>query len=165
MRTLLTLVLFLASSLAHAQECPWLPVSRIDKAFPDRAPWSTMAGGQGRCKFISDQRRPASTISLTQMIQASASAAEKYVSTVGGGMVKSYLVTPLPAIGKAGVAVRKNDLPSNDMLTLIGHQKEIVVMTQMTFQGGVTDAHQATAQALTLETFALDTGGGLQMPQ
>ena len=141
-----------------------MPVSRIDTAFPDRAPWSVLAGGQGRCKYISSTKGT-STISLTQMIQTSAQEAESYVKTVGGGMAKSYLVTPLPAIGKAGVAVRQNDIPTSEMLTLIGHQKDIVVMTQMTFRGGVNAAQQATAEALTIETFTLDTGGGLVMPK
>lgn len=155
----LAFALCLVSSLAHAQECPWMATSRIDKAIPEKAPWSVMAGGQGRCKFISGTN----TISLTQMVQASAEAAEKYVTTVGGGMAKSYAVSPLAAIGKAGVAVRQND-PKGDMLTLIGHQKSIVVMTQMSIRGGVSEAQQAAAVALTQETFGLDTGGGLKMP-
>jgi formylglycine-generating enzyme required for sulfatase activity len=50
------------------------------------------------------------------------------------------------------------------MLTLIGHQKSIVVMAQLSFHGGVSAAQQATAERLTRETFALDTGGGLILP-
>lgn len=152
------------SSIALAQDCPWMPDSRIDKAFPARAPWSTMAGDRGRCKFISTGTPPPSTISVTQMIKASAEEAEKYVKNVGSGMAKSYRVTPLPALGTEGVAVREN---ANDgrMLTLIGHQKSIVVMTQMSFREGVTETEQAAAVALTQEAFALDTGGGLEMPK
>ena len=161
----LALALSLGAPIAHADSCPWMPDSRIDAAFPDRAPWSVMAGGQGRCKWVSDQRKPASTISLTQMIQASPAEAEKYVTTVGGGMAKGgYAVTPLPSIGKAGVAVRQQE-PDSQMLTLIGHQKNNVVMTQMSFQKGVDAAQQATAEKLTLETLAADTGGGLVMPK
>jgi hypothetical protein len=123
-----------------------------------------MAGGQGRCKFVSDQSKPSSTISLTQMVQTSAREAEDYAQTVGSGMAESYKVTPESSIGKAGVAVREKEAQGSRMLTLIGHQKNIVVMTQMSFLGGVSAAQQATAIDLTKETFALDTGGGLKMP-
>lgn len=161
----LALALCLAAPLAHAQSCPWMPDSRIDAAYPDRAPWTVMAGGQGRCKWVSDQSKASSTISLTQMIQSSPAEAEKYVTTVGGGMAESgYAVAPLPGIGKAGVAVREKE-PDSRMLTLIGHQKNNVVMTQMSFWKGVDAAQQAAAEKLTLETLAADTGGGLVMPK
>jgi hypothetical protein len=153
-----------ASSVAHAETCPWMTDSRLNAAFPDRAPWSVMVAGQGRCKFISDQSKPSSVISFTQMLNASPQEAEKYAETVGGGMAESYAVKSVPEIGKAGVAVRQKEAGGN-MLTLIGHQKNIVVMTQMTFQGGVDAAQQAQAIALTKDTFSADTGGGLQMPK
>jgi len=161
----LILAICLVSPFAYADQCPWMPDSRINEAYPDRAPWTTMAGGQGRCKFVSDQSKPSSTLSLTQMLKASPLEAEKYVKTVAGGMAKSYLVKPAAAIGTAGVAVRQDDAPDSRMLTLIGHQKNIVVMTQLSFYGGVNAAQQVQAEALTKETFGIDTGGGLQMPK
>ena len=161
----LALALCLAAPLAHAESCPWMPDKRIDAAYPDRAPWTVMAGGQGRCKWVSDQSKASSTISLIQMVQSSPAEAEKYATTVGGGMAKSgYAVTPLPSIGKAGVSVRQNE-PDSRMLTLIGHQKNNVVMTQMSFWKGVDAAQAAAAEKLTLETLVADTGGGLVMPK
>lgn len=160
----LFLYLLLAAPLAHAGDCPWMSTDQIDKTYPDRAPWSVMAGGQGRCKFVSDQSGPASTISLTQILQASPQEAESYVKTVADGMAGSYDVKPLPAIGKNGASVRKQD-PTWDMLTLIGHQKNVVVMTQMNFYKGIDDKQQAAAVALTQETFGKDTGGGLVLPK
>jgi hypothetical protein len=160
----LALLVFLAPSLASAEECPWLPSSRIDHAYPDRAPWSTMIGGEGRCKFISDQSKPASVLSLTQIIKASPQEAEAYVKSVASGMAKSYNVTPAPALGKNGAAVRQKEASAHTMLTLIGHQKNVVVMAQLSFYGEITEAQQQQAQELTKETFTLNTGGGLKMP-
>ena len=164
MRKTMTFALLMLSPFASAGDCPWLEDSRIDSAFPDRAPWSVMSGGQGRCKWVSDSSKPASTISLTQMIQESDAEAADYAKTVGGGMAKSYAVSALPGIGKAGVAVREQAADGR-MLTLIGHQKKIVVMTQLSFHGGVSAEQQATAEKLTQETFVADTGGGLVMPK
>lgn len=163
MRLALMLVLVFSSSVVSAEECPWMPTSRIDAAFKDRAPWSTMVVSQGRCKFVSDQRKPSSNISLTQMIKASPAEAQKYASTVAGGMAKSYVVTPNPSIGTAGVSVRQSEADGR-MLTLIGHRDSTVVMTQLSFLGGVDEAQQSAAEALTLQTFDADTGGGLQLP-
>src|SRR3569623_228455 len=163
MRKMIFLALFLITPLAHAEQCAWMPDSTINEAFPDRAPWSLMVGGQGRCKFISDQGKPSSTISLTQMIEASPQEAESYARTVGGGMSESYAVPPDPGLGQAAYAVRQKEADGN-MLTLIGHQKNVVVMTQMMFQGGVSAAQQAKAEELTRQTFAADTGGGLKLP-
>jgi hypothetical protein len=163
MRKLVFLSLCLIAPLVHAEDCSWMPVSKINAAFPDRAPWSLMIGGQGRCKFVSDQSKPSSVISLTQMIQSSPAEAESYAKTVGGGMAESYAVKPDPGIGKAGYAVRQKEADGN-MLTLIGHQKNVVVMTQMMFQGGVSAAQQMVAEELTKQTFTADTGGGLKLP-
>ena len=160
----LTLAICLASPFAHAEQCPWMPDRRIDDAFPDRAPWTTLTGGQGRCKFVSDERRPSSALSLTKIIRASPQAAEQYVKTVSSEMAKTYQVKPVTALGKAGVAVRQDDAPDSRMLTLIGHRKNVVVMTQMSFYGGVNELQQAKALELTTETFGIDTGGGLRMP-
>lgn len=159
-----SLVLFAGPVIA--EPCAWMPESRIDDAYGDRAPWSTMAGGAGRCKFISDSRKPASTISLTQMVQESPEAAAAYVRTVGGGMAKTYRVEPLKSIGEEGVAVREQekDGKGGRMLTLIAHRGNIVVMTQMSFLDGVDEAQQAAAVALTLEWLELETGGGLVLP-
>lgn len=160
----LALCLVSSAAAARAQGCPWMAEGRIDKAFPGRAPWGTMAGGQGRCKFISSGTEPPpSTVSVTQILKASPEEAAKYVKTVGGGMAKSYAVSPLAALGTEGVAVRETS-GDGRMLTLIGHAKNVVVMTQMSFPGGVKDAERDAAVALTQEAFALDTGGGLQMP-
>jgi hypothetical protein len=165
LKALLTLTILLAAPLAYSQECPWMAVSHINQAYPDRAPWTTMAGGQGRCKFISDQRKPSSTLSLTQIVESSPQEAQDYAKDVGAGMADSYQVKPDPAIGTAGAAVREQKSADSRMLTLIGHQKNIVVMAQLSFFGGVSEAQQAKAEELTKETFGLDTGGGLKMPK
>lgn len=164
MLKLLAAAICLASPLTYADECPWMHTNHIDEAYPDRAPWTTMAGGRGRCKFVSDERKPSSTLSLTQMVQASPKDAEAYVKDVAEGMAESYQVKPVDGIGKNGVAVREKDTAHSQMLTLIGDQKNIVVMAQLSFQGGVSEAQQAKAVELTKETFGIDTGGGLQMP-
>lgn len=159
-----TLACLLGAAPTLAGACEWMPISRIDQAYPDGAPWSTLAASAGRCKFSSDSSRPSSSISLTQMVQESPEAAAEYVRTVGGGMSKSYRVEPLAAIGEEGVAVREHAADGR-MLTLIGHRKNIVVMTQMSFLGGVDEAEQAAAVELTLEWLELDTGGGLVLPK
>ena len=164
MRKPLLVLALLAAMPVAADDCPWLADSRIDTAFPDRAPFAIFAGaaGQGRCKWIGEAN---STISLVQMIKASPAEAEEYVKTVGGGMAKSYDVKPAPAIGKAGVAVRESGSPADGrMLTLIGHRGNEVIMTQISFHEGVSAAQQAEAEKLTIEMFGKDTGGGLQMP-
>ena len=139
-----------------------MPSSRIDKAYPELGPWSVIAGGQGRCKFVSDQTRPANAISFTQIIKPSAQEAEKYARTIGTGMSNSYDVKSVTALGNAGVAVRQKG--GGDMLTLVANRKNTVVMTQMMFQGGVNSAQQATAESLTQETLGMDTGGGIVFP-
>jgi hypothetical protein len=165
-KSLLSAVLLLVSPLATAENCPWLADSRINEAFPDRAPWTILEGaaGPGRCKWVSDSSRPSSQISLIQMIKASPTEAQKYVKTVGGGMAKSYLVKPAPGLGKEAVAVRQNEDSASRMLTLIGHQGTEVIMTQMSFHGGVNAEQQAEAEKLTVEMFGRDTGGGLVLP-
>ncbi len=165
-RSLLPVVMLLISPFAMAEDCPWLADSRINEAFPEQAPWTIMEGaaGAGRCKWLSDGSRPSSQISLIQMIKGSPAEAEKYVKTVAGGMTKSYLVKPAPGLGKEGAAVRQNEEPDSRMLTLIGHQGKEVVMTQMSFHGGVSKEQQAQAEKLTLEMFGRDTGGGLVLP-
>ncbi len=166
-KSLLSVALLLAAPLVAAEDCPWLADSRIDEAFPDRAPWSILAGaaGQGRCKWVSDSSRPSSQISLIQMIKASPAEAQEYVKKVGGGMAKTYLVKPEPGIGTEGVAVRQDEAADSRMLTLIGHQGNEVIMTQMSFLGGVDAEQQAEAVKLTVEMFGRDTGGGLVLPK
>ena len=132
-------------------------------AYPEMAPWALFVAESGRCKFMSTKLQSPSTLSLTQMIQESPERAESYARNVGSGMAKSYDVTPDPAIGKAGAAVREKTAGSR-MLTLIGHQKNVVVMAQLSFYGGVSAAQQTIAEQLTQETFTADTGGGLKMP-
>lgn len=160
---ILAAVSLMLTSAVQGQECPWLSTGRIDRAFPDRAPWEVMAGGAGRCKFSSDSTRSVSFVSLTQMLQADAAAAADYVEKVGKGMAASYAVTAAPELGAKGVAVRQREAGGR-MLTLIGHRGNAVVMAQLSFLGGVDEAAAAAAVTLAREVFTVDTGGGLELP-
>lgn len=151
-------------SPAHAQECPWMTTGEVDAAFPERAPWEVLAGGVGRCKFVSDPSRPSSSFSLTQIMQADAGAAAAYVETTGKGMAGSYAVTAQPALGPKGVAVREQGGSPGRMLTLIGHADRVVVMAQLSFFEGVGEAETAAALKMAQRTLSLDTGGGLTLP-
>jgi hypothetical protein len=140
----------------------------MDKLFPDKAPWSTLDVRQGRCKFLTDQSQaPIGSFAVNQIVESSAKEAEEYVRSLGEGMAEggSYRVKPEPALGKAGIAVWPGKASDNSMLTLAGHEKNIVVMTNITFPHGIDAAAQAKAIELTKKVFALDTGGGLVMPK
>jgi hypothetical protein len=148
------LLLFLAlGPLARAQDCPWLPDSRMDEAYPRMAPWNTLAGGVGRCKFISTGRRPNNVLTLTSMVKASPREAQSYVRSLHDSMAKTYQARPLPAIGPGGFSVRQRDDETSGFLTLVGHSGKVVVMAQLSFRAPVTDAEEAVAVALTKETF------------
>jgi hypothetical protein len=151
-------------SSAHAQECPWMATADVEAAFPERSPWKVMAGGVGRCKFVSDPSRPSSTFSLTQIMRADAGAASAYVETTGKGMAGSYAVVAEPALGPKGVSVRESGGGAGRMLTLIGHRDRVVVMAQLSFFGGVSETETAAALKMAQQAFTLDTGGGLTLP-
>ena len=141
--------------LARAQDCPWLPDSRMDEAYPQMAPWSTLAEGVGRCKFNSVGRRPNNFFTLTSMVKATPREAESYVRSLHDSMAKTYQASPLPAIGPGGFGVKPRDDGTSGFLTLVGHRGKVVVMAQLTFREPVTDAEKAVAVALTKETFSL----------
>lgn len=165
---LLVLAACLAVSTTCFADCPWLPVSRMDEIFPDKAPWSMLDVRQGRCKFLTDESQaPIGSFAINQIVESSAKEAEEYVRSLGEGMAEggSYRVKPEPALGKAGIAVWPGKASDNSMLTLAGHEKNIVVMTNITFPRGIDAATQAKAIELTKKVFALDTGGGLQLPK
>jgi hypothetical protein len=165
---LLILAACLASSPACFADCTWLPESRMNEIFPDKAPWSTLDARQGRCKFLTDQSTaPIGSIAVNQIVETSAKEAETYVRSLGQGMAEggSYRVKPEPTLGKAGIAVWPGKASDNGNLILVGHEKNIVVMTTITFPGGVDVAAESKARDLTKKVFSLDTGGGLQMPK
>lgn len=152
-RTCRLLLVLALGSPAAAQECPWLPADRIDEAYSRMAPWRTLAGGAGRCKFISTGL-PNNVLSLTSMVKASPGEAESYVRSLRESMAKTYDARPLPALGRAGFGVRQRDDGASGFLTLVGHGGPIVVMAQLSFRARVTDAEEATAVALAKETLA-----------
>lgn len=165
---LLILGACLAVSKVCFADCPWLPTSHMDEIFPDQAPWSTLDVRQGRCKFLTDESQaPIGSFAVNQIIESSAKEAEEYVRSLGEGMAEdgSYRVKPEPALGKAGIAVWPGKSSDNSMLMLAGHQKNIVVMTNITFPHGIDAATQTKAIDLTKKVFGLDTGGGLVMPK
>lgn len=163
----IVLVACLTVSTTVLADCPFLPESRMDKLFPDQAPWSTLDARQGRCKFLTDQSRaPIGSLAVNQIVEVSPKEAEDYVRSLGKGMTEGgYRVESVPALGAAGIAVRPGKASENGMLTLAGHSKNIVVMTNITFGHGVDAATQAKAVDLTREMFAADTGGGLVLPK
>ena len=164
---LLILTACLAASSSCFADCPWLPQSRMDEIFPDKAPWSMLDVRQGRCKFLTDQSRaPIGSFAINQIVKASAKEAESYVRSLSKGMNESgsYRVKPETTLGKAGIAVWPVDALDNSMLLLAGHEKNIVVMTTVMFQDGIDAATESKARDLTKKIFTLDTGGGLQMP-
>lgn len=155
-------------STCFADDCPWLPLSRMDKIFPDQAPWSMLDVRQGRCKFLTDQSKaPIGSFAINQIVEGSAKEAEEYVRSLGEGMAEdgSYRVKPESALGKAGIAVWPGKASDNNMLMLAGHRKNIVVQTSIQFGHAIDATTQAKAIDLTKEVFALDTGGGLVMPK
>lgn len=158
----------LALSTTCLADCPWLSESRMNDVFPDQAPWSTLDVRQGRCKFLTDQSRsPIGSLAVNQIVEPSAKEAENYVRSLGEGMAEggSYRVEPETRLGKDGIAVWPGKASDHSMLTLAGHDKNVVVMTSILFPHGVDAATQAKAIDLTKEAFAIDTGGGLQMPK
>lgn len=166
-KNLILLVGFIVSTNCFA-DCPWLPLRRVDEIFPDQAPWSMVDERPGRCKFVSDLRRTlGGLLAVNQIVEGSAKQAEEYVRSLGEGMAEdgAYRVTPEPTLGKAGIAVWPGKASDNSMLYLAGHQKNIVVMTNLTFPDGIDAAALAKARDLTKTVFTLDTGGGLQLPQ
>ncbi len=148
------LLFFALGPLARAQDCPWLPDGRMDEAYPQMAPWSTLAGGVGRCKFISTGRRPNNILTLTSMVKATPREAEGYVRSLHDSMAKTYEASPLPAIGPGGFGVRQRGDETSGLLTLVGHSGKVVVMAQLSFRARVTDAEEAVAVALAKETLA-----------
>jgi Protein of unknown function (DUF1566) len=166
--TLLVLTVYLAASTTCFADCSWLPESRLNEIFPDKAPWSTMDVRQGRCKFLTNQSSaPIGTLAINQIVESSAKEAEEYVRSLGEGMAEggSYRVKPEPTLGKAGIAVRPGKVSDNSNLILAGHEKNIVVMTTIMFPGGIDAATEGKVRELTKKVFTADTGGGLELPK
>jgi len=139
---------------ARAQECPWLPEGRMDEAYPRMAPWRTMAGGVGRCKFISGGRQPNNVVSLTSMVKASPGEAESYVRSLHESMAGTYQASSLPALGPGGFGARQRGDETSGVLVLVGHGGKVVVMAQLAFRARVTEAEESVAVGLAKETLA-----------
>jgi len=164
---LLLLLLIMSCHQAWAaEECGWLPAARLDKAFPDMAPWSTMTGGKvGACKFLSDSTRPPNVFSATQMVKGSPAEAEAFARNLRGPMEKSYEVAAMPTLGAAGFSYKPKaaDGSSNGRsMFFVGHRKQIAVMGSLNLQQAITPAQLAVAQSLLEEAFKLaDDSAGL----
>ncbi len=156
----LSLLIVLMATLgvvgADAEECGWLPVERLNEAFPDQAPWSTMVGGSiGSCKFLGSGLPH--LFSATQIVKATPKEAEEYVSALREGMKENYEVTAAPELGE--LAFRYRPRPEVDdsgrAVFFVGHRDRVVVMSSLNFQKAITEEQMVAAQPLIHAALAL----------
>lgn len=159
-RSPLALLLALAAVAAPvaAEDCGWLPTSKLDQAFPQYAPWEVMVGGvAGSCKFASDSSRPANIFGANQMIKASADEAEQFVAEMRAPMSQSYAVTPLPALGAQAFTYRPK--PGSGMedrsIYFVAHRQQVAVIASLVTQDPVTPAAIEAASGLVRAALAI----------
>lgn len=131
--TLLLAALPLATPAQEAPVCGWLSNARLDELLPAGAPWRTESGGQsGSCTFMGTDAESFVLLSVTQMLQGSASEAAKRARDIRTTMGATYSIQPVPALGKEGLMYREESDPSRTSIHYIGHDKKLVVMGYLT---------------------------------
>ena len=139
----------ICSVAAAAEDCGWLPAGKLDEAFPEHGPWSTLVGGKvGSCKFTSDSRRPPNIFGANQMVKSSAAEAEEFVRGLKSSIAESYDVEPAPALGKEGFRYRPKGAEADRSLFFVAHRKKVAVLGSMTFQKAITAAEVKAGEVL-----------------
>jgi hypothetical protein len=149
--------------VATAEECGWLPVEKLDEAYPQYAPWVTLVGGKvGSCKFSSDPRKPANIFGANQMVQASVAEAEDFVRSLRSSMAESYDVEAAKTLGSEAFVYRpKPEAGAADRsLFFVGHRQQVVVIGSLTFQSAITPSEREAGEALLGAALALSSDAG-----
>lgn len=154
-RLLLPAILCLAALplAAPAQEtavCGWMSNARLGELLPAGAPWRTESGGQsGSCTFMGTDAESFVMLSVTQMLQSSASEAAQMARDIRTTMGATYPIQPVPALGKEGLMYREESDPSRTSIHYIGHDKKLVAMGYVT--GSRTIAEQANGMTAIMQ--------------
>lgn len=91
----------LISRQTFAADCPWLPVSEVDKTLVAYQPWEVDNGsGMGSCSFSGNAAQGTISLGLNQQFYATKSEAEKAIREMRGAVAKEYNIKSLPAVGK-----------------------------------------------------------------
>ncbi len=140
---LLSAMLPLAASAQEASVCGWMPNARLDELLPAGAPWRTENGGQtGSCTFMGTHSGSFLMLSVTQMLQGSASEAAKMARDIRTRMGATYPSQPLPMLGKEGSVYRDESDPDRINLNYTGHDGKVVAMGNLTGPRAIADQAQ-----------------------
>jgi hypothetical protein len=146
-----------ATSVQAAEDCGFLPTSKVNETFAEFAPWRTMVGGAvGHCTFLSDERAlPNSVISFIQQFKSSKADANDLYENMRRGLVDEYIVKDMKGLGDRTFRYElKDDGAQGSRMTSIVAQKDSLVITvTLNLHRAVTEAD--VRAAATLGQFAL----------
>lgn len=132
-----------ATSAQEAPACGWMSDARLDELLPAGAPWRTESGGQsGSCIFMGTHSGSLLMLSVTQMLQGSASEAARMARDIRTNMGATYSIQPVPALGKEGLMYRDDSDPSRISIHYTGHDKKVVAMGYLTGPRAIVDQAQ-----------------------
>jgi hypothetical protein len=153
---MVVLVIAAASALSgSAEECGWLAIEKVDEAFPEQSPWTTMSGGIGSCMFIGNDF--SSTFSVSAIVKRTKEVADEYVRSLREGLLESFEVESAPELGTLAFAYRPTAAMDESVraVSFVAHQDRVVVMSSINLDDGITAeqieaARPLIAAALTL---------------
>lgn len=161
----LAIIMFLLPLHAMAaEECAWLPVSRVAEVLSTYSPWQTMSGGQvGSCQFMGRSRAGPAMLGYTQMVKDSPGQAQDFVASMRRNLGSGHVIEELDGLGSKGFGYRPSDDSAGaerSTLFLVGHEGRVVVMGTLTVPGGISASSRDAFLALARSAFALSADPG-----
>jgi hypothetical protein len=155
--SLLALILAIAATTVHAAEdCGFLPISKVEETLAEFAPWHTMVGGAvGRCTFLSGKRaQPNSVVSVIQQFKSSKADANDVYEKMRRKLAEEYTVKNMQELGDRAFRYEPKDGAQGvNMTSIVAQKDQLVITVSLNLQRAVTEADARAAA--TLGQFAL----------
>jgi hypothetical protein len=154
----LALILTVAATTVHAAEdCGFLPTSKVDETFAEFAPWHTMVGGAiGHCTFLSNKRALTNSVSFIQQFKSSKADANGVYESMRRGLADDeYRVKDMKDLGDRAFRYEPKDGDAQGlyMTSIVAQKGQLVITVTLNLQRAVTEAD--VRAAATLGQFAL----------
>ncbi|MDR2688807.1 MAG: hypothetical protein LBB76_03515 [Azoarcus sp.] len=148
LRSLFALILVAATTTAYAAEdCGFLPASRVDEAFAEFAPWHTRVGGTvGHCVFLSS-KHASSMVSFIQQFKSSKADANGVYEAMRQGLDDGYTIKEVKGLGERAFSYEPKDDDSH-MTAIVAQKDHLVITVTLSLQRAATAADLRAAVEL-----------------
>jgi hypothetical protein len=146
LRALLALILAVAATTGlAAEDCGFLPTSRVDETFAEGAPWRTMVGGAiGRCAFLSNESAPPNFLDFMQQFKSSKADADKVYEAMRQGLAGEHALKDVKDLGDRAFRYE----PGEGATSIIAQKNRLVITVTLSMQRALTEADVRAAAEL-----------------